>query len=103
MHDLLEKEFYKYVAFISYNHNNRDKRWARWIQKELESYRIPTKIRKEHNILVKRIGLLFRDETDLGVSELTEALADAVRNSRYILVVCSPEAVSSTWVYKEVR
>lgn len=102
-HDLLEKDFYKYVAFISYNHNNRDKKWARWIQKELESYRIPTKIRKEHNILAKRIGLLFRDETDLGVSELTEALAEAVRNSRYIIVVCSPEAVSSTWVYKEVR
>ena len=36
---------YRYYAFISYNH--RDEREAKWLQRQLEHYRLPSVARKE--------------------------------------------------------
>ena len=41
----------KYTAFISYN--SRDNRKARWLQKKLESYNLPSVIANEKGEILK--------------------------------------------------
>ena len=36
---------FEYYAFISYK--REDEKWAKWLQKKLEGYKLPTIIRKE--------------------------------------------------------
>ena len=35
---------YQYYAFISYSH--KDMKWARWLQKRLETYKLPSKLQE---------------------------------------------------------
>ena len=57
-----ENRTYQYYAFISYKH--LDKRWAKWVQRHLEYYRLPNRLCKEKNT-PKHVTPVFRDETDL--------------------------------------
>ena len=53
---------YRYYAFISYNH--RDEREAKWLQRQLEHYRLPSVARKEIGEDIK-IRPVFRYVDDL--------------------------------------
>ena len=65
------EENYHYYAFISYSH--KDLKWAEWIQRSIEHYRLPAIIRKEvQKPLPKKIAPVFRDATDLGVDVLVD-------------------------------
>ena len=55
-----------YDAFISYSH--RDLKWARWLQRRLETYHIPKNL-CEKNVHPARLKV-FRDQTDLSGVEL---------------------------------
>ncbi|MFI2810691.1 MULTISPECIES: toll/interleukin-1 receptor domain-containing protein [Microbulbifer] len=94
----------RYRAFISYSHT--DERHARWLQRALESYRLPRHLvgrRTPEGILQARPGKIFRDRTDLSVGpDLTEHLRQPLLESRYLLVVCSPAAAASRWVNDEI-
>ena len=92
---------YEYVAFISYKHE--DSWWARWLQQRLESYRLPTAIRKEAPHLPKHIRPVFRDQTDIGAGPLLENLGKELEDSRFLIVICSPAAATSEWVNREVE
>ena len=87
-----------YDAFISYSH--KDMEWAQWIQKHLESYRIP------RNLCPDRPSgshlRIFRDQTDLAGVEVTTSLRRELRLSRFLVVVCSPNSAASRWVNDEV-
>ena len=87
-----------YDAFISYSH--KDMEWAQWIQKHLESYRIP------RNLCPDRPSgshlRIFRDQTDLAGLELKDTLQKELRASRCLLVLCSPDSAASRWVNDEV-
>ena len=101
------KERYSYYAFISYSH--KDAKWAEWIQRAIEHYKLPAIIRKEaQKPLPKRIAPVFRDATDLGVDVLVDGLHAELENSRYLIVVCSPNsakpnAEGKSFVDEEVR
>lgn len=95
------REEYRYYAFISYSH--KDKALAKWVQTRLETYRLPTQIRKKHIDLPKRIGPIFRDETDLAGSVLEDALRQELTTSQYLIVICSPHSAASTYVNDEIR
>ena len=101
------EESYKYFAFISYSH--RDEKWARFIQNELEGYKLPNVIRKEaKRELPKRIRPVFRDATDLGVGLLEDNLKAELAASKYLIVICSPNSASENadgkcWVDSEVN
>ena len=41
---MTEKKQYSYYAFISYK--REDEHWAKWLQNQLETYHIPSVIRK---------------------------------------------------------
>ena len=53
-------EKYRYYAFISYNH--KDEREAKWLQRQLEHYRLPSVARKEIGEDVKMDGKLISDD-----------------------------------------
>jgi hypothetical protein len=93
---------YTYYAFISYAH--KDEKHAVWLQKSLENYRIPVKLRKTHGSdIPKHVRPVFRDKTDLRPGNLEKSLASELDDSRYLIVICSPAAKHSTWVNQEIE
>ncbi|MEP2774609.1 MAG: toll/interleukin-1 receptor domain-containing protein [Luteolibacter sp.] len=91
----------KYHAFISYSHS--DKAWANWLHRKVETYRIPALLRKEHKELPERFYPVFRDREELaGASVLGDRLREALRESRWLIVVCSPRSALSPWVNEEI-
>ncbi|MBE6406481.1 MAG: tetratricopeptide repeat protein, partial [Lentisphaerae bacterium] len=95
---------YKFYAFVSYSRKNSPA--ANYLQKSLERSKIPTK--KIHESLLpndgKHIKPVFLDKRDLEVSEkdFSENIQYAIENSRYLLVLCSPESAQSEWVGREI-
>lgn len=95
---------YRYRAYISYSH--ADQKWAAWLQRALESYRVPARlaVRADGSPLPRRISPVFRDREDLATAHnLSDSLVEALRASEALIIVCSPAAASSTWVNEEVR
>lgn len=92
---------YHYFAFISYK--REDEKWAKWLQKKLESYSLPTAIRKENPELPKKIQPVFRDQSELSGGNLKAEIEKGLNGSKYLIVVCSPRSAKSQWVSKEVQ
>ena len=97
----LERQQYHYYAFISYS--SADGQWAKWIQNKLESYRLPTALRKENIDIPKRINPVFRDTTDLSTGVLKDVLRQELQASKFLIVLCSPSSAKSAWVNEEVK
>lgn len=99
------EESYRYWAFISYS--SRDKQWARWLHRSIESYGIPAQFvahpTPAGQPAPKRFHPLFRDRDELPASsDLGGHLKEALRASRYLIVICSPHAARSQWVNTEI-
>lgn len=92
-----EKEYY---AFISYK--REDEKWAKWLQNKLEHYRFPTNLNGRTD-LPKYIRPTFRDVTDLKPGLLAEEINNAICNSEWLIVICSPRSAKSPWVCKEAQ
>lgn len=95
----------KYYAFISYS--RRNSKGAAYVHRQLEHFRVPVKYVLEENRPgnQKFLRPVFRDKRDLETSEgsFTVHIKQAIADSRYLIVVCSPEAASSVWVNDEVK
>src|SRR5687767_5559087 len=88
-------------AFVSYCH--ADAAFAAWLQRRLESYRVPRRLADRVESLEGespgRIGPVFRDRADLSAAEnLSAAVRDAIERSSALIVVASPDAAKSLWV-----
>lgn len=96
---------YKYWAFISYSHS--DEEWATWLHKSLETYKVPKKLvgrPSPAGTLPRRVFPVFRDRDELpGASDLGGNIRQALSQSRYIVVICSPKAAISKWVNEEIK
>jgi tetratricopeptide (TPR) repeat protein len=97
---------YRYWAFISYS--SKDKRWARWLHRAIETYGIPAQFishpTPSGHSAPKRFHPLFRDRDELPASsDLGAQIEEALRASRYLIIVCSPDAAKSRWVNKEIE
>lgn len=97
----MKPQQYEYFAFISYK--REDEKWAKWLQKKLEYYRLPSSVRKINPSLPDRIRPIFKDTTDLEPGVLTEKIQNALHSSQYLIVICSPRSAHSMWVNKEVQ
>lgn len=96
------QESRRYKAFISYSHG--DERWARWLHRALEHYRLPKSLRTAHPELPARLFPIFRDRDELASStDLSESLQRVMSDSEAMILVCSPESARSQWVNEEVR
>ena len=94
---------FRYDAFISYRHVQPDRNWARWLQNALESYRVPKKLVRALKI-APRLNRIFRDETEMPASsELGKEIEEALQQSRFLIIVCSPRTQSSQWINEEIR
>ncbi|MFW6118780.1 MAG: TIR domain-containing protein [Planctomycetota bacterium] len=93
---------YTYDAFISYRHTRPDRKWARWLHTALETYRVPRPLAAALGI-PRKLQRVFRDEEELPASaDLSELIESALRESRFLIVVCSPRTPESEWVNKEI-
>ena len=89
-----------YNAFISYRHHPDDIRVASQIHRALEHYKVPRAIRKK----TKGITRLFRDKDELPItSDLSSDITKALRNSDYLIVICSTHTCESAWVQREIE
>ena len=88
-----------YRAFISHSH--ADAKFAAWLQRAIETWRVPTRLRAD--LGYSRIKPIFRDRTDLRAAKnLGDALEDALAHSAALIVVCSNDAADSEWVDQEI-
>ncbi|MBV9489686.1 MAG: TIR domain-containing protein [Verrucomicrobia bacterium] len=96
---------YKYWAFISYSH--ADRAWGQWLHHSLETYRLPRSLvgkSSRDGVVPRRLFPIFRDREELSISaDLGANLKNALRRSRYLVVICSPRAAKSCWVNEEIR
>src|SRR4051812_38796570 len=96
---------FKYWAFISYSH--ADAKWGDWLHAALETYRLPTRLvrqAKTEGAVPRRIFPVFRDREELASSaSLGENIETALRQSRALVVICSPRAAASRWVNEEIK
>lgn len=95
----------RYAAFISYSH--ADARWAGWLQKQLEGFRVPSRLvgrEGAHGPVPARIAPVFRDREELASSsDLGARIREALEASAALVVLCSPAAAGSRWVNEEIR
>ena len=91
---------YKRYAFISYNHH--DVKQAQWLHKKLESYKLPAEIHNEFENS-RYLRPVFRDQEDLNTGVLGDELRKNLEESKYLVVICSPNSARSEWVSNEVR
>lgn len=101
----------EYLAFISYRHaDNKElgRQWATWLHQTLETYEVPEDLVGKTNgrgeVIPARIYPIFRDEEELPAdSDLANSITNALKQSRLLIVLCSPNAVASTYVADEIR
>ena len=97
---------YRYWAFISYS--SKDKVWADWLHRAIESYGVPARLVSRPTptgeAAPKRLRPVFRDRAELAASpDLGKEIDEALAASRYLIVICSPNAARSQWVNKEIE
>lgn len=96
---------YKYFAFISYS--RKDSKVAAWLQKRLEWFRFPVKLvpedRRPPN--PKYVRPVYRDKTNLEVTDehYWTNIRRALEESRFLIVLCSPNSARSEPVNMEVK
>jgi tetratricopeptide (TPR) repeat protein len=92
------------MAFLSYSHD--DAEMADWLHEELEEFHVPPRLvgkLTEHGPVPKRLAPIFRDRQELAAaSDLTEEIEDAIAGSRFMIVLCSPNAARSHWIDREI-
>lgn len=94
----------KTLAFISYS--RKDKSVAHWLHSKLEKYPYPkVSISIENRPPDKKyLRPIFIDVKDLSVDEhpFNEKIKAALRDSRFLILICSKHSVCSEFVNKEV-
>ena len=93
---------YKYDIFISYKHADLDYAVAAGLQKKLEHYHVPRGIQKKTG--KKKINRVFRDEEELSIGhDLSEEIEAQLKETEFLLVICSPASRASIWVKREIN
>jgi len=93
-----------YDAFISYRRSDGS-RVARWLRRELESFRPPRALRDRFG---RKLAIYLDTAYERGTSDFYEqSILPALLNSRYLIVIATPEAVglsagSDDWIAREI-
>lgn len=97
-------------CFISYRHADNvvpGRQWATWLHQTIEAYEVPADLVGRKNdrgdIIPENIFPVFRDEEELPAdAELSRPIESALVNSKFLVVLCSPQAVESRFVADEI-
>ena len=94
----------KFNAFISYRHVEPDIYVAKKLQQKLEHFKLPKSLRKKFPKERWRITRVFRDQDELPLADsLSEEIDEALKESEYLIAVCSPRYKESEWCKKEIE
>lgn len=104
---------FSYDAFISYSGFRKrddasqfDQKVAERLHKSLEAYRVPRALVKRPSggaPIPRRLKKIFHDRNEVRASSnLNHSLIEALRRSRFLVVVCSPRARRSQWINQEI-
>lgn len=94
---------YKYDAFISYRHTEPDRFAAENLHRQMEAFRLPGKLsgKAEGRTKIERV---FRDKDELPLTNnLEDPIMQALADSEYLIVICSPRLRESLWCRKEIE
>lgn len=92
---------YTSFAFISYSH--RDMAVAKWLQKSLERFKLPTEIHNEIDAKSRYLRPVFRDQSDLNTGVLGDELRKHLEESKFLILICSKSSAQSQWVSDEAK
>lgn len=94
-----------YDAFISYRHTPLDQFVAQNLHKKLEAFRLPSSLVKQRGgDCKKKIERVFRDRDELPLaSNLADPITQALKDSEFLIVICSPRLPQSQWCRKEIE
>ena len=91
----------EYFVFISYS--SLDNEWALWLRHELEHYHLPASFNGRADVR-DNLRKVFRDRDELSAGpEWDEQVSKALAETNNLIVICSPNAVKSEAVNKEVE
>ena len=95
----------EYDAFISYRHSELDSFVAERLHKELENFRLPKYLAKQKKAGEKtRITRVFRDREELPIAaNLSKPIQEALENSEFLIVICTPRLRESVWCQREIE
>ena len=96
----MEQQF-KYFAFISYS--THDTKWGKRIHKKLESYSMPATLCSKHGWKRKPLNPIFFAPYGIQPGGLAEELKNRLRQSRNLIVICSPNSAQSYYVGLEIE
>ena len=95
----------RYWAFLSYSH--KDAATADWLHSAIECFKVPKRLvgrGTPYGLVPARLAPVFRDRHDLAAGDdLHEDIQQALAASRFLVVICSPAAVASRWVDREIQ
>lgn len=95
---------YTYDAFISYRHSELDKFVAENLHKAMETFKLPKNILRSDTVSRKRIERVFRDKDELPLtSNLEDPIISALKESEFLIVICSPRLRESLWCKREIE
>ncbi|MBO5715406.1 MAG: TIR domain-containing protein [Clostridia bacterium] len=95
---------YKYDAFISYRHTDLDKFVAEKIHSYLEGFKLPKNVKVSKDVNKTGIKRVFRDKEELTITNnLEDPIVQALKESEYLIVICSPRTKESVWCRTEIE
>ncbi|MBQ7183226.1 MAG: toll/interleukin-1 receptor domain-containing protein [Clostridia bacterium] len=88
----------RYLAFISYRHRERDRRISALLRRGLENHHLPA------GCPLDRKRRVFRDTDELPTStDLGADIQNALRDSGWLIPLCSEEYMKSRWCLREIE
>lgn len=100
----MKEDEFKYNAFISYRHNDLDKYVAENLHRLIETYIMPKSVVEKYNITDNNFRRVFRDQDELPLaSNLEDPIVEALKKSKFLIVICSPRLKESIWCKKEIE
>ena len=98
------KEDLRYNGFISYRHCDLDKFVAENLHTLIETYKMPKAVVEKYNITDNDVRRIFRDQEELPLSgSLNDSIFKALKESKFLIVICSPRLKESMWCRKEIQ
>lgn len=76
---------------------------AKWLQKKLERFKLPTEIHNEIDAKNRYLRPVFRDQSDLNTGILGNELRKNLDESKYLILICSKNSAQSQWVSDEAK
>jgi hypothetical protein len=87
---------FRYKAFISYSW--ADAKWGKWLHHAIETYRTPRPLvgtEGRRGPVPARLHPLFKDrEEEAAGASIGHAVEEALPNSEFLIVICSPNSES---------